>query len=386
MQPSPNPAAFAVTTLASGEIATWDGTSVDLFDASGAFLLNLTTFSTPVFTTFIRPTPDGTAVVIGNSSNGRIHRVAADGTGRVQLSAVANNFDACFDASGNLYLSAAPCGFGCGNRILRLSPAGGVPDRVASVSGPSGPIAIDANGNLLCAIIDEVTFGADRILVWTAAQLASGALLGEADATVLATDFPAGAFSMAVDPVTQRAYLSSFDQFLRVEQDAGNSRVVAQSDGFISNLQFLSGSGAGSFDPYQPGSGPNLRYLSGPSLHRVSPARPSLSVRGPGTSGQGAFTFDVSGAEPNAGLTLMFAPSATFNPLEQTYFLPTFILHTGLDLLEVERLSLQVATDAAGAASVTFYNPGGLEGQFAYQFLVRDASGTAIGSTSSVLF
>ncbi len=393
---APNPVFGATTTtLASGELVTWDGLTVDRWTADGTFLGTLTSFGSSVFPSFVVESPDGTEVVVGESSFGRIYRVPLDGSGRTFLRKLAFNFDAEFAPDGTLIVSAATCGFGCGNDLLCLSLDGAVV-RLAKVAGPSGPVAVDAGGDLYYATLGSpATPGSTDVLRWTAAQLAGGDLLDESDAAVVGTGYdPAGALEL--DPVTGALYLATNDfgsgaaSIVQVAGDAFDAPTVVVPDQFVFGMQLLDLGGPASFDPYQPASGQVLRYgrTTGVAsdLVTVSPARPQLTVSGAGTTGVGEVVFDVTGADPGGGFTLVWAPQASFDPVESVFDFPTFRFHTGLALGELIRLNLPIAVDGAGNGQLSVFNAGTLAGQFAWQVIVRDPTGRAIGSSNSVLF
>lgn len=397
---APNPAfGAALLTLPDGGLVTWDGVAVERWLPDGTFVATLTTFSPEVFESFVVAAPGGDSVVIGNSSNGRLHEVFLDGSGRRSVARLDFNFDAAYGPDGGLYVSAATCGFQCGNRIVRVDVASGATERVATVAGPSGPLAFDAAGNLVYATQADFPAPPDStdVIRWTPAQLATGGgMLTELDAEVVAPDFDAGS-SLACDPVTGRLYLGAND-FLngvhgvfRIEGDGDASPVVVQAANPIGALQLLTGGGAGSFDPYQPAGGVALRYTTTDFVAlsdfvTVDPARPVLAITGPGTTGPGPFTLTLTGAEPGGGATIVYAPQSGFDPNEHTFPFPGFLLHTGLPLAQLQRLPFALAVDGTGGAAVTFQNPGGLEGAFAWQLWIRDATGALIGTSSSDVF
>src|SRR5262249_25233526 len=130
--------------------------------------------------------------IAGESSYGRLFRVdLAAG----QLSLVAQmpyNFDAVFEDANHLLISAATCGYNCGNDILRVDVTSGAQTLVAQVPGASGPLARSSNGDLYYAVQSSQSPpppGSIRIVRWGASQLASGTVLTLMNAQNVASGF-----------------------------------------------------------------------------------------------------------------------------------------------------------------------------------------------------
>jgi len=396
----PNPAFGAQTaTLPNGDLVTYDGLSVDRWTAGGAFVQNLATFQVFGFPSFVRVRPDGTEVLIGESSNHAIHRVPLDGSGEILVANVVFNFAAAFETNDDLILSAATGDFGPQNEILRLDLTSGQETTIAVVPGPSGPVAFDLNGDLLYAT-QSTAFppppGSTDVVRWTSTQITSGAQLSLVDATVVSAGFDGGG-SMAVDPVSGVAYLAetNFDipvnRIVRVGSSAATSTVVVDSTETLGQLQFTNAGGAGSFEAFQPSGGSQLRYSATDfatidDLALLDPARPTLTISGPGVTGVGPVTLAVDGALPNGSAFLLFSFQGALTPTEQTYTFPGFLLHSRFVPGKIRRVPFFLPVDAAGHGEVTFQNPGNLAGTFGWQYWIATATGQFLGSTPTETF
>jgi hypothetical protein len=382
----------AYATLPNGDRVDFDGTTMQLLAPDGTQLLVLGTVSGSVFPSFVLPDPTSTYALIGESTLGTIYKADLGGAGAPVLAVVENNFDAAFEDSGHVLVSAARCTFGCGNRIFRMDVSTGSTSLVASVAGPSGPLALAANGDLYYgAIPPSFPPPPTSILVWTHAQISSGAVQSEATATTFVQGITPPS-SMRVDPVYGHLFVAEpvFGSTSSVEEYDRQGVLVAsviQSTDYLSGVELLRTPGAGSCQAFQP-DGVVLRYrgtdyVGGTSeIRDLRPHRPSGSTSGAGLHGPGPITFSVRRACPNASMLVLVGARSTYNPNETTYDMGNYLLHTGLDLSHVRRIAL-VPTDASGNGTFTFQNPGGLQGLFVLQALVRDPSGVIVGSSSA---
>jgi hypothetical protein len=401
----PNPAfGAAVCTLPGGDLVTFDGISIDRWSPAGTFVANLGTLPGFVFASFAVPTSDGQAIVVGDSGNGSsqtgsLYLAMADGSGTSFLLSLAFAYDAAFLPGGDLIVSAATGGFGNGNDLVRVSLAPPQATMIGHVAGASGPVAIDASGELHYATSSAAfpaPAGSSDVLRWSAAQVQAGGLT-EANAALVGSGFD-GAASLGIDPVTGRLYLAevnfslAVNRIVRVEATKVLSPVVLDSSDTLSGLQFVNlAGGAASFDAYQPETGVNLRctvtdFASRSDVLTVKPARPVISASGPGLSGPGPITVTVTGGVPNGIARLTACPQSAITTPEKAYQLPAFLHHTGFDLSKTRRAPASVGADAQGKASYVLFNNGNLLGLNGYQFFVGTAAGTFVGSSTSVLF
>jgi hypothetical protein len=261
---------------------------------------------------------------------------------------------------------------------------------VATVTGPSGPLALSASGDLYYGVNPDWPVVTGSIVRWSAAQMASGAILDEASAVFLASGIvPPG--SMAIEPVFGHLFVAQpvfAGTSLVTEYSAGGQPLgtVVESPEYLSGIEFRPTSGIGSFQAYQP-DGVRLGYRAtdynaNTSFARtIRTRRPRAMTSGPGLTGPGLVTFTVHNAVPNASFLVMMGASSTYNPSESTYNFGYFPFHTGMPLGGIRRLG-SVPTDASGTGTYSFFNPGGLEGLRVFQGLIKNTSGQFVGSST----
>ena len=167
-------------TLSNGQVVTFDGIEVRRVTAQGLTVGVLATFAAPAFPAFVRVDPSETFALVAESSLGNVYRVALDGGGATLLAGLTFPFDAAFEHAGSAIVSAATCGFGCGNELLRLDTQSGATTTVATVSGPSGPVATNPAGDLYYGLIPATLSGPRSVLRFPAAALDGHELAGDA--------------------------------------------------------------------------------------------------------------------------------------------------------------------------------------------------------------
>lgn len=386
----PVPVANATySTLPSGERVVFDGLTVDLYGAGGQFIANLGSLPGFVFPSFVALSPGGTTALIGESSNGDLFRVDLGGGG---LSFVANaffNYDAVFLDETFAVVSAATCGFGCGNDLLRVNVQTGALQDLAEVPGSSGAVALGPGGALYYALVSGAFSpppGSAQIIRWTAAQVASGLRLTVGDAQVVVPALDGGA-SMAVDGVLGGIVVaeSIFGATSRVRLYSAGGNLVAtviESQEWLSSVELRAGGGAGHFYPYQPANGVYLTYSSAGQIHTIRPQRPQASLVQQGS----VFDLVVSGAPPGGGMLVLWQSAALWNPIETSYSLPSlgFQFHTGVPPASLRRLQFFMPVDAGGQGVFSYFDPGSATGTLVFQTLLLDAAGQFVGSSTSV--
>jgi hypothetical protein len=382
----------AYATLATGDRLEFDGVVIRLVADDGTLIQTYETLPFFVFPSFVRLDPTGTYALVGESTRGKIRRVDLAGTGAPVIADLDFAFDAVFEDAGHVIVSAAPCGFGCGSEFYRLDLASGSLASIGSLTGPSGPLAIAANGDLYYGSIpDAFPPPPSPILHWTQAQLANGTPLTDGNASIFVPGI-APASSMAFDPVYGHLFVAApvyqgTSEVFEFDTHGQLVASVAQSLDYLSGVELLPTHGPGSFQAFQP-DGVNLKYrgtdyiANTSEIRTLRTRRPFASMSGPGLSGPGAVTFRVRGAYPNASLQILVGLASTYNPNEQTIDTGTYLLHTGLDMAHVRRLTM-VPTDANGDGTFTFQNPGGLQGTRVFQALVADPNGFFVGSSTA---
>lgn len=393
----PPVSAFAIhDTLANGDRVVFDGSLAWLEQDDGTFVYTIGSTPVPSFGSFVEVEPGGAFVLLGESSNGVIFKAPiAAMAGLTPLTTLAFNYDLAFAPGGAVaYVSAATCGFGCGNELYRVDVTSGATTLVANVGGPSGPVAVSALGDLYYATQSD-TFptppGAVDVIRWTAAQLANGPLpLAEGQASVFRGGLD-GSSSLAFDPQFGHLYVGesvfgSTSRVLEVDRAGAVVGEVATSLDTLGKVEVFDVAGAGVLAAYQP-SGAQLQYRvtdfnNGTSrVERVSPRRPQIVAQQVG----GSMTITLSGMAPGTTAFVLSSPVALFNPVESAHDLGTYLFWTGTPYPNnLRRLGNQITADANGTGSFTFSNPGAIQGTRVIQALVRDASGTFRGASNAV--
>ena len=382
----------AYATLADRDRVEFDGLEVRLVHDDGTLVSVLGTASRYGFPAFVVPDPASTYALVAESSGGKIRRADLGGAGMTFLAHLDFAYDLVFEDGPSALIAAAPCGFGCPSEIYRLDVQTGALSLVASLDGPSGPIARDAQGNLYYGL--QNTQNPPQpvpILRWTKAQVESGAILHIGDATTFAAGLDAPS-SMKFDPVSGHLIVADapYHAISRIREYGAAGQplgTLVEGSQYLGNVEPAVTTGPGSCQAFQP-EGVALRFRrtdfvgNTSEIRTLHAVRPQATMTGPGLSGPGAVTFHVSGAFPNASLFVVVGLKSTYDPSEPTYDLGTFLLHTGIDLDHARRLTT-LSTDARGAASFTFQNPGGLEGTRMFQGWIRDPNGILVGTSNA---
>ena len=399
---APNPAFLASTArLPNGDFVTWDGQSVDRWTSSGAFVANLETFPNFTFGSFCTARPSGDAVLIGESSQNNVYLVPTNGSGAVLVGNVFLNYDARFEDNDHAILSAGTFGAPT-NDLVRLDVTNGSQELIATVPGPSGPLALAPNGDLYYAT-QVGTFpppvDSTDVIFWTAAEIQGAAMLDQSDATLFGSDYDGGA-SMQFDPVSGALLLAEtnfgtgVNRILQVAPSAANALVVAVSNGSIGDVEVFALGGPGSLQRFQPAGGVRLTYTttdfgSFADIVVVDPKRPTLTVSGPGATSFGSVTLAIDGALPNGSAQLLYSPQSLLSPTENTFPFVGFLWHTLFVPGQVRRIPFLVPVNASGHGQITFFNPtgpGNFTGDFGWQYWVGTASGNFLGSTPVEVF
>ena len=390
-----NPMAWSTfATLGDGSRVHFDGNAVVHYGADGTFLSTLHTFSEFFFTGAIAADPDGGSVLVGESTNGDMYRVQMDGSGATFLANLAYNYDAVYESAGVALVSAATCGFGCGNDIVRINTQTGATTVVAQVSGASGPVALAANGDLYYGPASD-TFpapsGSGELWMFSASSLAGSAILTDADATLLTAGLDSVA-SIAVDPyfgdivVATNTYDASFavvaDALTLIRSDGEVKGVIAEGlSSYRGNIDIVQGAGIGHFRAFQP-EGMTLTYSVAGRIESIQPKRPTSTVTHYGGS---FYSFEVEGGQPNGAMLLTYGNSALHQGAESSYQLSfDFLLHTGLPINATRRVGqFYLPCDSQGNASFPFWNNGNLTGTVVFQGIMTDTAGDFVGSSAA---
>ena len=390
-----NPAPWSTfATLSDGSRVHFDGATVTHQASDGSFLATLHAFPSFLFTGAIAIDPNEDSLLVGESTNGDVFRVELDGTGATYLANLPYNFDAAYEGPGSVLISAATCGFSCGNDIYRVDTSTGATEAVAHVSGPSGPLAFAANGDLYYGpSLDAFPAPAASGELWRfdSNDLAGPALLSDSDATVIATGLETIS-SIAVDltlgdiVVAANNYDSSFtviaDSLTLLRSDGQLKGVISEGIGsYRANIDIIQNGGLGHFSAYQP-SGTTLTFLANDRIESIQPKRPTATVT---THGGSSYSFDVEGGVPGGAMLLTYGNSALHQGSEMSYQLAfDFLYHTGLPINAIRRIGqFYMPCDSAGGASFPFWDNGNLSGTVVFQGIMMDASGSFVGSSEA---
>lgn len=354
--------------LPDGRFVVFDGNSVVAFDQTTFVATTLFTPPTgAIFGAFIRVTPDGSALVFGESQFGDVWFVPLSGNAPAHILVNAGfPYDLAFSSNGDAWLSASP-GFGLGNTVSRLDLVTGAVDTVLTSTGASGALAFDGDDLLYLRAPTSFPPPANSFELFrlTAAQLTSaigpGSLVDTVDgALVAALD---GGFDLEVDG-EGHAYASdgSNDRITRVELATGAEDVFVDGGNpgnGITYLQFVAGSGAARFLPWQPATGGSLfgirtDYFSFNDVVEASPRRPTLNTSAPAPMPFGPYTLTLNDAQPAAAAILLISLDGTAGG-EFSFFDP----QSGTPLffgLSGQILPVAAALDASGGFAFDGFN------------------------------
>lgn len=385
-------------TFSNGDVLVFDGQEVRRVASDGTFLSSLGELDEPTFAAFALIAPGEQFAVVAESSTDAVYRVDLAGNEGMQvLTTLHFAFDAVFEDDSSFIVSAAPCGFSCGNQLIRVDATTGMQTVLAEVDGPSGPVTLDGNGNLYYATID--LFGTTDILRWDAALLTGAPIVDESDAILFASGF-AGASALAYDPVYGWLYLAennsttNVHRIRRVVGTVTGSKVLVEGElgSWFAQLEIQNQPDPAVFFEFQPPTGGALRYADTHYANATSernelvPRRTVLEFTGPGTSGTGTVDVELSNGWPGGFYFLLYGLKSTYSPVEFLFYLPDSLpLFTGLDFGTAGLVAQPFTIDANGADTFSFQNHSGLVNALAVQAIVLAGNGDII-STSDPAF
>ena len=137
--------------LPSGDLACSDGLRVVVLDSNGDGIpqIEQVLFQFPmgsVFGSFVKRSPSGQALLIGESSHGALYHVQVATGESTFIATLPFNFSATFLSEDEVLISASPEGTATKLYYLQLSTQR--LQVIADLSGPSGPVALDDAKNL----------------------------------------------------------------------------------------------------------------------------------------------------------------------------------------------------------------------------------------------
>ncbi len=335
---------------------------------------------------------DPTAALVGGLASGRVVRVdLANAAASPYAFGVANTFDVVRLASGDLLCAANPHWPAPGAHAgVWLVGPGRAPRELLALLGPSGPLALDANGDLIAAEIAGAGPASARLLRIPAARLQlalGGATLSMADVSAIGTGY-AGIHDLVC--TADGRVLTS---------DSGSSVVLATAAGslaagavwfdagagrYATTLQLTGATGAPLLGWLPPAHAPAVAvvcsdFVSAVELVMLAPRRPHASVTPSRQLAAGTSTLHVAHG-PAAGVALWLASAPSTSPELPVLALAGTPLWLSLDLPSTVPVAL-VALDASGAAGVPLDNPGGLAAAFDFQAVVLGPTPGQLGSS-----
>jgi len=374
----------------SSDFAT--GQHFELHAPDGTLLADLGGPGVDTFPSFAILDPTETFALVGESGTGDIMTVDLAGGGFSVVANLAFNYAAAFTPDGSqVYVSAASGA--AGNDITRLDVGAWLPVTTATVSGFSGPVAIDAAGDLYYG-----TTGSAEVLRWTKAQLDSGILLGETDATVFASGF-SGILAMDFDPLSGHLFLtdnnfnpSIDDKVVELDGQGAVADIVVEGEFGVTlgGLDLVAGGGRATFHAYQP-TNVALHYdntdFNSFTTGRltIEPKRATMTIAGP-PSGPGAMTLTITDAKPNSAVLILWGSQFDYVPVELQFDIGWGApFHSALPLGSIRRGQFNTPTDSQGTAVFQYWDAGLLHGTLVFQALVLEPTTAPIGSSTAVL-
>jgi hypothetical protein len=395
--PLGGPSAYG--SLADGRYVTFDGLSFDLYANDGTWQTNLGAISSFMWPSFLEVDPTGTFVIAGESTNGNLFKVQLNGAGVTLLANLVFNYDLAWDViPGLAYVSAGLGGWGAGNDLVRLDVTTGNTTLVAHVQGPSGPIAVNAAGDV-SYVTQYAGFdwppplGQESLIRWDAAELDAGVLLSEADADYLWSGLDGGS-SMVSDGggtlfLAHTNFAGDLNEIYQFSPAGALLDTVATTLSYVANLELI-GSGPSAFSAQQP-LGVSLRayntdFFSLDDRVTIDPSRAQLTWKGPASGLAGRGTFKLIGGEPGGFAIIMVASSSAELPTEDVidagWRAPLFMAVKASDIL---RRTNVMPLDAKGELKMEHLQTPAIEGKILLQPLLFDAGMVPLGSASHAI-
>lgn len=327
-----NPSATCLATVGD-DVVWYDGQTL-FVDSPGQTSRTLMSFSAPRFGSFTQPIGGG-AVVFAENSTGEFWRVPlAAGSSPQLLNSIAFAYDAVLLGPRMLLVSAKTGGFSAAaNDLVALDLVTGAHSSIGLVAGASGPLALDANGNLLYAnapLNFPPPAASVSVLRWTPAQwalaISGGPMLTDANAQTVVSGLNA-ASDLAMDGDDDLFAVDWLSlQVLEID-DVSTGASVSTLLSFASSplspagLAFTPSSTGAEFEPFAAAGGGELvvvetDYFATTRLRRLVAAPASLALAGAAAPvPPGPFGLLLQDAAPSGLAFLAVGTVATGAPL-----------------------------------------------------------------------
>lgn len=381
-----------------GSYIVFDGQDVEHRSANGVLLRRHASFPFYTFPSFMSLNESATTAYFGESSNGNVFELDLATSQLSPMGQFVFNFDmAIDDAAGFGYISAASGAFGL-NSVHRINLTTFAATEVVSLLGFSGPVTLDATGDLLVGRLPD-TFpfptGSVSVLRFAAADLAAGALLLEADAAVEVANLD-GLSSMVYDASADQLILmetnagtTGFDTVLWKHRTGGALEPIAETAGFAGGIEIHNTPIGTHFGPYQPNYA-GISFIESDcfgsgTLNRaeIRGLRPTSSFSGPSIGGSGAASFNLSGGPAQGFASLWIARSGGLSTNDVVVDLGgTYPIALRATQSSFGRRFPMIPLSATGDLSLPFFQDSSIEGAMMAQFLVFDASGALLTSSN----
>ncbi|MCA8974195.1 MAG: hypothetical protein KDC98_05705 [Planctomycetes bacterium] len=344
---------------------------------------------------FVVATANGGAL-IGELNGGAIRRLdLATGTITATFAGATNAFDAVALPTGDVLLAANPLWPmpGADSGIWLAGP-GRSPRELLRLSGPSAPLVMDANGDLIAAELGPIVPpppGAARVLRFPAnllQQAIAGATLRTTQASAIGSGY-GGIYDLAFDDLG-RLHATDPTSPIVVHCAAGSlspsgTTIDLGAGRYALQLAFVD-AGIAPFRGFQPPQHAPALLISHSDFWqsfettRLEPMRPELAVIPGGALPPGPATLTITSA-PRNGLALFAMSTAAVSAEQRVASLEGVPLWLGIPPT-APIAALFAPIDAQGMANVTFVNPGGHTVSFSLQAVALGAPGTAaLGSS-----
>lgn len=384
--------AGAVHVLAPGDFVYFDGQSL-MRQMPGASPKQLLRLPAPAWWSFTIAT-DQNHVLFGENSTGALWLVPLSGPApSAPLCNLPFNYDAVVLSPGTALVTGRIGGFGGSTQIFLVDLTTGSKWILAQLPGPSGPIALAANGDLHYATASALfptPPGATSILRFPKATIDQAITdrrrLVLADATVVWSGLDA-ASDLCFDDDDDLLFVDWMNNTIGELNDAtgpspwlGAPLVAYGTLPGAATLQFVASSGPAVFEPFQPAQGVlhvhETDYFSTSAVRSLQATRPGLQVQGASPLPQGVFVLQADNGPANAlcfaAIALTAAPSGV--PIQVAGFEQPLLWH----LAATSTAWFPFTLDAQGSGLVGVVNPG-------FTPAVQATVQTAMVSTTGVL-